>query len=1015
MRRIAWVLLLAIAPFVARSQAELPDAAAATEIIENLQGTLGNLSTVLSLPPERRVDWVLNKASDSVQKKIVENAKTQVKEAMDNYAKAAFRAQAFKTIAIPALKNAALFKTPVNWELLQSQMNSKVDTKIAAYGVATAGVAIVWDSVEAFSEGGAQAGFSKMAAGVYEAVADAYIPGWGWFRLGITMVEGLGNYVLGYATDTATAGMLNDMFNMKGNPTGFAQMLRTTPLSKLNQIVDDDWELVGYGRVWPGKGSDEGNDAQKQRLKDTLYNLKAGVAHEYAVQQQKDAALRAAFQPHLDAAAQAEDQLKAVASKVTSDAKPLLAATRDFQRRRNELWKEKSVEDAHINNTQLAAPPQWPEWPYTPVPRGGYLSQVEACWGRFQESMGGSFDEQAFYDDQAAIRATWTQLFNAQIPPPDIYTDPPRDRPMWFARRDYDFQALGAEGGAIVYAARQREAIMAEAIAQEIKRLVAQRNEHSERTEQGLLALENEAAETLRLPDTFRRFSQPGTLDYTPIWLFNQQVIPGQSITADNYVRLAPYLDKLEADAEVLPSLNSRRRKLYADYATFLTTVEARMETIIPQGCLVVSNRTLGSEGLVRTWSSSYHFGGLVLELSVNSVRPELTESDWFDSKVAIDAVKVKLAELEGVHDRWQLQSALQRVTQMLDQKLQPFTAANAGGLVIAGRVNGILDYRKPLEQTDLYHYIQRFESVWLAAQTRIELLQRHPTLIDASPYLQYGTRLNLYRSTLNSDQDERQRAPAQAALLKSTVFQPGIDRWTPILKEMTPSYYEDAIGGLGGLLAGAEGGYLRARAASTPTYALMEDYFRNYISQVTNLLQQAQAEYTRIIPWYWETMPSITSGTNKVNRTVGQEVNFAFQTSEPGGTYSVFFLPAGLSLDPATGSISGKITQAGDFEVPVRYQAPSGVSTHSIVHLGVEPPAGTAQTLTINNGTPELRLQGVPGLNYLVQVLDGLEGENRWVTVRTLTLGKDQVWVDGEGMPGRQRFYRLVWVQPSL
>lgn len=66
---------------------------------------------------------------------------------------------------------------------------------------------------------------------------------------------------------------------------------------------------------------------------------------------------------------------------------------------------------------------------------------------------------------------------------------------------------------------------------------------------------------------------------------------------------------------------------------------------------------------------------------------------------------------------------------------------------------------------------------------------------------------------------------------------------------EMTPEYYEDALGGLGGTLANAETYYMLARSAITPRLALMEEYFRNYIPQVTNLLRQAQVEYTRIAP----------------------------------------------------------------------------------------------------------------------------------------------------------------------
>ena len=156
----------------------------------------------------------------------------------------------------------------------------------------------------------------------------------------------------------------------------------------------------------------------------------------------------------------------------------------------------------------------------------------------------------------------------------------------------------------------------------------------------------------------------------------------------------------------------------------------------------------------------------------------------------------------------------------------------------------------------------------------------------------------------LTSDQADRQRAPSQAESLQSS-FQQAIDYWTPILVGMYPEYYEDALGGLGSTLANAQVAYMYARSASSPTYTLMQDYLRNYLPQVTNLLKQAQSEYALIAQWYGKTIPSLTPSSSSVNGSVGQAINLSFDTDGPGGTYSVFYLPAGLAFDPTTGTIS--------------------------------------------------------------------------------------------------------------
>ncbi len=67
---------------------------------------------------------------------------------------------------------------------------------------------------------------------------------------------------------------------------------------------------------------------------------------------------------------------------------------------------------------------------------------------------------------------------------------------------------------------------------------------------------------------------------------------------------------------------------------------------------------------------------------------------------------------------------------------------------------------------------------------------------------------------------------------------------------------------------------------------------------------------------------------------------------------------------------------------------------------------------LSINGGSAEMKLQGGQGVNYVVQVLSDLGGDNRWVTLKPL--GAGQTWVDPDGLLGANRFYRAVWVQPT-
>lgn len=1007
MKKTLVILGVCAAGLISRG-AEFPDARAANEVIEHLQGALGDLSAIKALPPDQRVSWVLNQARQRVEDKAIDEVKGQLKEAMNNYAKAAFRAQAFKDTAIPALKHAAIFKTPVNWSVINTRMASDIDTQVSAYGTAIAGAKIVWEAVDAFSEGGAQAGFSKMAAGVYDSLAGAYIPGWGWFKLGTAMVEGVGNYVMGYATDTATEGMLNDLFNMKGDPKGFSRMLMNSPPAELFRKVDDGWELVAFGRLWNGQGTDAGDEAMKQRLKDTLISLKAGVAHEYAEQRRQDAELQAQFQPYLTEAAQAEERLRQTAGQARTNALPYLQKIGDFQRRAGQLNEEKAIQDdQYYSGLAQSAPGEL--MPYTPIPRG-FIALYEGMYDRVSENTGGSFDYQAFSEEAVAANAARWETISAHPVPPDG-----PGKTAWLAHFEADKRAIEAEILALQSAADQRAARLLESLNAQIAELAEELVRAKEALEQGLAALDAEARENLQNPQTYAQYGYPG---FTETWLnsgpFYDDVMGFWKPNADKYVTVARYLEQLEADAADIVSLNVRRRQLYRDYAAVLSSVDLAMNTVVPDGCLDYSETVSGTESRLRMWSVNYpyvprHRVTLQrLPLVAKYILPEHVASE-LDVPAALAAMRSRLAELQADYDLRVLQQALQRVLELVGQKLQPFDhpgpASHAWNMV--GRFNGIRNYTYPPEQTDLYVYTEQFRSVWLACQTRIAFLQRHPTLVDATPITRFGATFAQYETALAADRDERSRAPAQAEALKAS-SQQALDRWTPIWLEMGPEYYEDALAGLGATLAVAQEGLRRARTSTTPTYALMADYYQTYIPKVLTLLNQAQAEYTRIISWYSKTMPNLTGGPTG-GGVVGQPVNITVQADEPGGTFSAPCLPFGLVIHPTTGSITGSPSTAGEFEGVVRYLSTNGVSSYKNIHFKVNPPQAVTQVIAIRNGAPEIQFQGATGLSCVLQTRQGLAGQERWVNVRTIVAGDS--WSDPNGLEEAQRFYRVVWV----
>ena len=993
------------------------DAQAATEIIQNLQGALGDLTAILNLPPEQRVSWVLNQAPGRIQEKVLEEAKTQLTEAMDAYASAAFRAKAFQDIAVPAFKHASATGGAVDWALLDSRMASEVDTRTRAYGAAVSGITIAWDSVEAFSNEGPQAGFLKLAGGVYEAVADAYIPGWGWFKLGVTTVEALGNHVINYATDTATEGMLDDMFDKSSNPQGFVRMLQTVPLSDLYMVVDDRWELVAYGRVWKGQGTEAGDVEMKQRLKDTIYDIKSALAHQEQLQRQKELAAQARCQPLLDAAAQAEAALKQLAAQTQLQAEPLLTQVRGFQKRMGVL-QEQAAEAQAVYYAQEAQPQPADELPYAPLNRASVAALFESAYAMVIPEVGGAFDYETLSKELYEANLHRWEVVDGQQEPPDG-----PGKTEWLAHSSADRLALANEIAAIGYAADQRAAALAETLRNRVLGLRADLKTAKSTLDTQLAGVVAEAQENLWLPNTLALYTWG---DFTEDWLFGYPFYNdwmGYWIPpADNYAQMAGFLAGVEADRDDLLAYNTRIASAYADYQAVVDEVDRTLREIFAMGTQDFQVLERGSDGLLYLWSMTNCYAGkmdLVLDelpLTAEVVRPELLTTR-FDPDRAISRIRARMSELQADYDLDQLQKGLAQVVLLLRDKLSPFWTYNAPdhGFSLLGCVNGIRDYRRSLEETDLFDFASRLQPIWQASQTRFDLLGRHPTLVysdDISYLTRFGEDLLVYESILESDRQTRAEAPDRADQLMASLEQT-LANLRPVLQGMNPEYYEETLASLQNTLKIAQNYLVRSTANDSPAYVLMENDLRTFISAVREGLAETLQAYDQTLPTYSMTMPKVTPSATAVAGTVGQSLSLEFGIDTPGGTFSSQNLPAGLTLNPVSGMVQGVPSNPGTSTIAVAYTAPSGVTTLGMVTLTVLGPLPPAQNLAFSGGTPVLTVLGTPGLEYIIQAKKTVGLESRWVTLATRTQNDAAgvEWMDPEGSGTGQRLYRIVWV----
>jgi hypothetical protein len=800
------------------------------------------------------------------------------------------------------------------------------------------------------------------------------------------------------------------MFGMKSNPEAFSRMLQTTTPAQLTTKIDDGWELVAAGRVWQENGTDVGDQTMKQRLKDRLMDFKAQVAHQAELKRKQDAELRARMQPYLDAARLAEANLKAVAGQTTAKARPLLTAINTLQRKVNAQEEARAAAAAAVYASQ-AQPTPGDIIPYTPLPRAEILAAYRLAYDMCQSNVGGSFSRADFDAKwQAAEVLRYQALASQQEPAYDNW-----GAAEWRAHQAADIAALNNEIAVLDRAAYQRMSQQHEAISARWDELMSGAAAASINLQDGLQALRNEAGANLRLPEVFDDpWMDSRTPDYTEHWLTWEILIDLR-----DYDLIQDLMDKLEYDRSVLESLNTRKKKLIADYHAVLAQVGTALSLVIPMGCQAFGTYIEGGE-LVYYWSLSNYlwvrgrFEPRILWATVNTKAPERYQ--YFDVDKACARMRARLAELQPAHDIAVLKTQMQRVNAAALLILNRFPPPGDGytyAVSIKGKVDDVVNYRMPLASTDLSRLAALLQTAWGQIQSRLALLQRNAAFLDPGviPNL-YGYEANLtnYQKVLVIDQTDRSNAPATAASLMAS-YQNLLNQWPATPPASWGVYeYDNALSGISGTLANAQRDLTLAKKGGSPIYTLMETGLPGVVAQLVARFTTYQATYASKMVSYGFTLPVINFGGGSVTGRVGQTMTVTASNSNPGGTFSSPNLPSGLNINSQTGTISGKPTQAGwQGDVVVIYNNSIGLPMRSLLPVQIAPNELGALSLTLASGAVTLQFQGSSGSIAQIQK-HNLRPDQWWQTVGTVTLtGQTQDWTEPMATDGEPHFYRLV------
>ncbi|MFH1063152.1 MAG: hypothetical protein V1747_09765 [Candidatus Omnitrophota bacterium] len=569
----SFVVIFSTPLYAKDDEASLKEKAAA-QLIDSMPDFFKDVIALEKMSPQDKINYILNQSEARIKEKIAEKFQEDMKEKLTKYAQEAIRAKAFLTDALPKIRNAYVMGESFDWGSIDSEISSSVDTKMRAFGAALGAAKIGWGAYDAYTSGGSLEAFKSISGEVYDLLADAYIPGWGYFKLGKELVEILGHYVLDYATDTAVEGMLEDMYGMKSNPQGLAEWLINKSPNDIEKDLKRKWDDgMGFGRLWEGQGTDKGDQDMKDRIHGTLVSLRGELLMRQKQEEQKQAALTEKINQYLAKAKQAQDEAGAVAQKAREAAKVELDKVRDFRYKLTGISKqvaqENRVEAQQVFEQDMNTKTWWQDdYPaYQPIDRGSIVSLLEAALSQIHESGNGGYDQQAAsvaIEDYKNLRKS---ILDAAAKQPAVYRD----------RIAKDVQVLAAEENVVVLEAKERMMKRYQAILAAIIDTRKQFTQAGERYLAKQSAFSEEVSNKLNHPGNWRL-----TLEKVPDYSQRTKVFSQPGDAAAELSSLRALRNELSEDESVISGLHSKEKSAFAEYISELQSIKLGFKQLIP-------------------------------------------------------------------------------------------------------------------------------------------------------------------------------------------------------------------------------------------------------------------------------------------------------------------------------------------------------------------------------------------------------------------------------------------------
>jgi len=553
----------------------------ASIFLGSMEQFFNDMSALQGKSDKEKINIIFARGSTAIWNKNLDKMKEVAVKDIIEFAKANAYAQIFKQKAAEYMSRGDLNSNTLDLirkETAESQQ--KLEEKL---GTMVKGLTITAGFLKTWYTSGSQEALEELKTTAGDELCEWMVPSWGMFRMAQGAVIALGNYITGYAFETALEGNIIKIcpFNPKKDKEKFAEWL--IGLNDIKGFVETEWnDYAGYGGFWGGGGwylkftkwdadkkefeKKEGEE-MKEALISALTKAQTDLRNKKKELERIEEEIRKEIDYKTTEAKAANYKVMQLYAKLESDSKTEIDKINDFKveytklqiQDNNEIIKEK-MQELTKDESDVARLPEAVK--YKSIDRPKILASLRLALEEIKESGTDGYDIEKFnrlFSDYQQVRSEAIRV---------------ADSPF----KGEQEKLLELEENGIILEAIERASRMQDYILTELEKLKESQQEAEKNFNEKRNEFESEKTAILNFPETWRS-------NYTYTFNIGDNV-PHPYIIGDIIKErdsLEKTLEKVKSDEIKSKTLYEKEKKLYNEYFEKMEQIRKEYENVVPK------------------------------------------------------------------------------------------------------------------------------------------------------------------------------------------------------------------------------------------------------------------------------------------------------------------------------------------------------------------------------------------------------------------------------------------------